>query len=189
MTVFRLQSFTLILLIGFSCLTSVHAVDIKEGEKKATLCMGCHGADGISEISQYPSLAGQRASYLETQLKAFQSGQRINSMMQSMATKLTIQDIKNLAAYYSSLPSKKMDQSVSVEGKGQSKFAMCAGCHGSNAQGRGRIPKLAGQPVDYLKKQLLDFKKGVRKGGPMNPVSSSLSEQDINELAVYLASL
>ncbi len=66
---------------------------------------------------------------------------------------------------------------------------MCSGCHGTTAQGRGSFPKLAGQQPEYLKKQLLSFKNGSRKGGPMNAITSSLSERDISEIAAYLGSL
>ncbi len=66
---------------------------------------------------------------------------------------------------------------------------MCAGCHGAKGQGKGNYPKLAGQQPQYLIKQLLNFKNRSRKGGPMNAIASTLTEQDINQIAAYLGTL
>lgn len=168
---------------------SIHAADINSGKNKAVMCLGCHGNEGNSINEQYPSLAGQRALYIESQLKAFQSGQRTNPVMQGMANTLKQQDIKNISAYFASLPSKSAGGDTALAKKGHAKVAMCLGCHGTSAQGRGGFPKLAGQQPEYLKKQLLNFKNRSRKGGPMNGISASLSEQDINEITAYLGSL
>lgn len=189
MTFFQLRRLTLILIFIFSSTHSVFAADAKAGKNKAALCQGCHGIDGNSQSSQYPTLAGQRESYIEAQLKAFKSGERTNSTMQGMAANLTEEDIKNIAAHFSSLPTKSAGGDSSMAKKGENKFSMCAGCHGAKAQGRSSFPKLAGQQPEYLKKQLLNFKNGSRKGGPMNAMTSSLSEQDISEIAAYLGSL
>ncbi len=188
MTLFRSQNFALILII-ISFTNSVHAVDSNAGKTKAALCQGCHGINGISNNPQYPNLAGQQASYIEAQLKAFQSGLRTNSVMQSMVTSLSGQDIKNISAYFSRLTPESTEKNLNITGKGKSKFAMCTGCHGATAQGRGSFPTLAGQQTAYLKKQLVNFKNGSRKGGPMKAIVSSLSDQDINEIATYLGSL
>ncbi len=167
----------------------VHSADLDAGKNKAALCQGCHGINGQSQSAYYPSLAGQRALYLENQLIAFQSGKRINPMMQSMAANLSKQGIKNVAAFFASQPLEKGNNSAAEDIKGKSKVAMCLGCHGSNAQGRSSFPRLAGQQAAYLKKQLLNFKNKTRKGGPMNSITSSLSEQDIDEISAYLGNL
>ncbi len=189
MTLFQSKNLTVLLIFVFLHTHSATAADIKAGEKKASLCQGCHGTNGNSKTPQYPNLADQQASYIETQLKAFKSGQRTSSIMQDMAANLNNQEIKDLAAYFSSLTTETAGGDTSLAKKGQNKFAMCAGCHGTKAQGRGSFPKLAGQQPEYLKKQLLHFKDGSRKGGPMNAISSSLSEQDMSAIAAYLGSL
>ncbi len=189
MILFQLQRLALSLFFIFSFTSSAFSADINAGKNKATLCQGCHGANGNSKVPLYPSLAGQRATYIEAQLKAFQTGLRANSTMQGMAANLNEMDIKNIAAYFSSLPSEIAGGDSSLVKKGENKVAMCAGCHGSTAEGRGSFPRLAGQQPEYLKKQLLSFKNGSRKGGPMNAIVSSLSEQDISEIAAYLGSL
>ncbi len=79
------------------------AGDIQAGKAKAATCMACHGANGISQIPDYPNLAGQKQAYLAAQLKAFRDGQRKNMIMGPMAQGLSDEDIANLAAYYASL--------------------------------------------------------------------------------------
>ncbi|CAB1368395.1 c-type cytochrome [Denitratisoma oestradiolicum] len=63
-------------------------------------CVACHGADGIGKAPQYPNLQGQKAAYLEKQLKAFRSGERKDSNMNAMAKPLSDEDIANLATYF-----------------------------------------------------------------------------------------
>lgn len=85
---------------------SAQAADINAGKAKAAMCASCHGADGKASIPTYPNLAGQNAGYLEAALNAYKSGQRTSAqanIMKSMAMSLSDEDIKNLAAYYSSL--------------------------------------------------------------------------------------
>ena len=167
----------------------IHSADLEAGKSKSAMCQGCHGSDGHSQSAQYPSLAGQRALYLQNQLKAFQSGKRISPIMQSMAANLSKQDILNISTYFASRSLEKKETGSIVDKKGKSKVAMCLGCHGSNAQGLSSFPRLAGQQPAYLKKQLLNFKNRTRKGGPMNSITATLSEQDIDEIANYLGNL
>ncbi|GLQ32661.1 c-type cytochrome [Litoribrevibacter albus] len=86
--------------------SAVQAADINAGKAKAAVCASCHGADGHASIPTYPNLAGQNAGYIEAALLAYKAGQRTSpqaAIMKSMAMPLNEQDIKNLAAYYSSL--------------------------------------------------------------------------------------
>jgi cytochrome c553 len=73
------------------------------GKAKAALCEGCHGATGLSNDDIFPNLAGQRYGYLVKQLEAFRDGARKGPLMNPIAGPLSDQDIKNLAAYFSSL--------------------------------------------------------------------------------------
>jgi cytochrome c553 len=70
--------------------------------KAGQTCVACHGNDGIGIMPEYPNLAGQHADYIEHSLKAYRAGQRKNAVMGGMAAALTDNDIKELAAYYSS---------------------------------------------------------------------------------------
>lgn len=93
----------LAVLLAFAPVT--HAADIEAGKAKvATVCAACHGANGVSVSDTIPNLAGQRAAYLETQLKALKDGARKNPIMNAIATQLSPEDISNVAAFFASLP-------------------------------------------------------------------------------------
>ncbi|WMC12477.1 cytochrome c [Oceanimonas pelagia] len=79
------------------------AGDAEAGKAKSAACAACHGADGISTMDIYPNLAGQKAAYIVSQLKAFKAGERNNPIMAPMAMPLSDQDMEDLAAYYASL--------------------------------------------------------------------------------------
>ena len=66
-------------------------------------CQICHGIDGIAKIPVAPHLAGESQIYLETQLKAFRSGKRVNEIMSVVAKSLTDDEITNLAEWYNSI--------------------------------------------------------------------------------------
>ena len=71
---------------------------------------------------------------------------------------------------------------------GKDKSAVCAGCHGDKGQGVGSYPALAGKPEADLLKALKDFKSG-RTSSLMHGLAASLSDQDMEDLAAYYASL
>lgn len=72
---------------------------------------------------------------------------------------------------------------------GKAKTAACVACHGVDGNGGAdpTWPKLAGQSPEYLAKQLVDFKSGVRKNPIMNGMAAGLTPQDINNIAAYYA--
>ena len=81
---------------------------------------------------------------------------------------------------------------------GKTGFAVCAACHGANAEGNKALnaPALAGQEAWYVERQLANFKGGIRGGGAdafgaqMVPMAAMLAtEAAIKDLAAYLASL
>lgn len=184
-----MHSLSLSLVVGCLFATSVSAADAKAGEQKSETCVGCHGQNGNSNSPQWPKLAGQQASYLENQLKAFKSGQRSNTMMQAIANNLSDDDIGDLAAYFSSQKPASAGADATLAKAGQPKASMCLGCHGIQGEGKGQFPRLAGQHPNYLVSQLVNFKNGSRKSGPMQGVASSLSDQDYKELAAYFGSM
>lgn len=78
------------------------AQNVEEGEVKAKImCDACHGPKGSQKRrEEMPILAGQNATYLVNQLKAYRDGSRPDPVMQSLAKSLSDADIENLAAYY-----------------------------------------------------------------------------------------
>jgi cytochrome c553 len=67
-------------------------------------CKACHGPQGISRNPTFPNLAGQKAQYLEAQLKAFKSRERKSDFMNAIASQLSDEDIPRFAQFWSSLP-------------------------------------------------------------------------------------
>lgn len=83
--------------------SSAIAGDAATDHAKLGSCVVCHGADGIGKAPQYPNLQGQKAAYLEKQLKAFKSGARRDPAMNTMAKSLSDTDMADLAAYFANL--------------------------------------------------------------------------------------
>jgi cytochrome c553 len=78
----------------------------KDGQTKAAACAACHGADGNTPTPGVgaPKLAGQHYDYLVHTLKSYKSGERKNPIMNGLAAPLSVQDIEDLSAYFSGLP-------------------------------------------------------------------------------------
>jgi cytochrome c553 len=72
---------------------------------------------------------------------------------------------------------------------GKAKAARCAPCHGANGQGVPPNPALAGKPEAEQLKALKDYKSGARANPVMKGMTASLSDQDMEDLAAYFASL
>src|SRR5690349_6308945 len=69
---------------------------------------------------------------------------------------------------------------------GEAKAALCTACHGPSGNSvNPEWPRLAGQSAVYIAEQLRLFKAGVRDNPVMKPLAASLSDQDINDVAVY----
>ena len=73
--------------------------------------------------------------------------------------------------------------------KGEASFASCVGCHAADGNsGTPANPKLAQQHPEYLIKQLQEFKSGKRANAIMMGLASGLSEDDMRNIAFWLAS-
>jgi cytochrome c553 len=79
------------------------AAEPMAGEAKARPCMVCHGPLGVATQPETPHLAGQPASYLAAQLKAFRSGTRRHEIMSVIARPLSDEDIDAIAAWFASV--------------------------------------------------------------------------------------
>lgn len=85
--------------------TAYAAGDVQAGKAKSGSCAGCHGANGEGK-GAYPALAGRTEHELETALEDYKSGKKNNAIMHSFASRLSDEDIANLAVYYASLKGK-----------------------------------------------------------------------------------
>ncbi|HWP95136.1 MAG TPA: cytochrome c [Gammaproteobacteria bacterium] len=76
---------------------------------------------------------------------------------------------------------------------GAVKVETCRGCHGipdyTNVYPTYRVPKIAGQQAGYLVAALKAYQTGERRHPTMHAQASTLSEQDIRDIAAYLAGL
>lgn len=79
---------------------------------------------------------------------------------------------------------------IAQQGNGKGAVA-CISCHGDQGQGNAAAgyPYLAGQPADYLVKQLQDFASERRENPVMQPFASALSEDEIRAVADYFSRL
>ena len=73
---------------------------------------------------------------------------------------------------------------------GKEKTAMCQGCHGIDGYRTAyptvyNVPKLGGQTEAYIVKALDDYRSGARSHPSMTAIASSLSDQDVADLAAY----
>jgi cytochrome c553 len=68
--------------------------------KAQQVCSACHGKEGNSTSDQFPRLAGQRAAYVASALRAYRAGLRNDPTMRAQAEHLSNQEIADLAAYY-----------------------------------------------------------------------------------------
>ncbi len=70
--------------------------------------------------------------------------------------------------------------------RGAAKGVVCSACHGPNGNSASpEWPRLAGQSAVYIVEQLRLFRSGVRNNPVMKPLATTLSDQDIDDLAVY----
>jgi cytochrome c553 len=187
---------------------SVADGDAKAGKTKSELCHGCHGVDGMSiDPTTFPNLAGQYAGYIFKQVQDFQLGNRHDDTMSAMAaTVVSLQDLKDIAMYFSkqnTMSGKPTGSKAAQQGEKIFKTGVpqagvygCVNCHGKNGKGKSPnnslFPVIGGQTKAYLVKQLKDFRSGKRTNDPagmMADIAKKLSDEDINAVAEYLAGL
>ena len=181
------------------------AGEAEKGKAKSATCAACHGADGISSIPANPNLAGQVPGYISAQLKAFKSGERVNSIMAGMVASLSEEDMDDLDAFYASLEaktsSKLTDEDKALAEEGEALYrggyadrgiSACMSCHGPSGHGIPKnYPRVSAQHKEYLEQQLLAYKKGERVGynSIMKDIAFGLSELQIKQLSAYMAGL
>lgn len=162
---------------------------------KAQVCAACHGPNGNSTDPQYPVLARQNARYIYLQLKDFKEGRRHDPQMEPMAAPLSRDDMLALADYFSKQKQVpvgfKADPAKVAAGRNKSDEVLCPMCHLGEFVGQNEIPRVAGQHYQYVKKQLSDFKarRRTNDAGNMTAVAGTLSDDDIENLAQYIANL
>jgi cytochrome c553 len=173
------------------------------GRGKSAVCAACHGPDGNSANPEWPSLAGQHASYIVAQLEAFTDGRRQNPLMSPIAQPLSEEDRQDLAAYYGAqTPAPREADPENLErgrklyvgGDLERGITACIACHGPTGQGNplARYPAIAGQHASYTAATLGHYASGARSSDPnqiMRSIAARMSAEDIRAVSNYLQGL
>ncbi len=175
-------------------------------------CITCHGPGGNSELSVNPNLAAQPHEYTYKQLVEFQpredgaaprrGADGAPSIMTSLATPLTIQDMLNLSLYLAeqplTAPAAASNEDLVARGEEiwrggirERNVPACAACHGANGEGiPSQYPRLSGQFASYLEDQLILFRAGHRGNSEMMiQIAARMSDADIKAVSDYAAGL
>lgn len=173
----------------------------------AMACVSCHatggspGAAGAAvPAGAFPSLVGMPAEYLAKQLFDYREGRRVDPVMAPIAKALKDDEVAAVARYYAAqaAPSLTLAEggqsaALTLHASGDNGRALpaCANCHGVEGEGQGfLLPRLTGQPADYLAKQLDAFRTGSRHNdddGAMRGIAQRLGEADARALASFYA--
>ena len=173
------------------------SVEIAEGARIAqTNCARCHGASGISATKGVPHLAGQRAAYLDLQLRAYRYSARVQGAMTGAVRYLSDDALVKVAAYYASLdtprpaaaPGKGAPKAADPVQAGKTAAAGCGACHGeSGVSATPGMPSLVGLDPKYFVAAVNAYKGGQRKSDLMKSLVGALSAESTNSVALYYA--
>ena len=192
--------------------------NVEAGAAAYNICASCHGANGEgNQALNAPKLQGLPDWYIARQLQAFKRGIRgqnprdqYGQQMRPMAAGLSAEAVIDVASYIAMLragiePLKvaaapaASSSSSAGSAAGKAAYGTCLACHGANGEGNQALnaPRIAGQKVWYLERQLHNFWKGVRGahandtfGKTMAPMAAGLaSDQAVSDVAGYVATL
>jgi cytochrome c553 len=177
---------------------------VTDGMQPWDTCAACHSLDGVSVMSRFPKLAGQRPDYIAKQVQDFRDGRRGNDggQMAAIASEIGDDELAKTAAYFAALPAPPPDASLATktaewrrgaalyqDGDAAAGIVRCRSCHDEAEADRPRGPFLKAQHAAYLTKQLRDWRAGARTNGVEMPrIAAKLSDGDIAALATFLAS-
>jgi cytochrome c553 len=176
--------------------------DLGHGAKSFETCAACHGPDGGgAPDGSVPAIAGQHRSVILKQLIDFRHDKRINIRMQHFVADDHLagaQALADVAGYVSSLaprsPGTTPSASAATLTTGRDSYGrLCQSCHGPRAEGDGatRVPRLAGQHIEYLSQQLADAAEGRRPSMARDHARTltRIDRAELDALAAYLAGL
>lgn len=169
-------------------------------------CARCHGVDGLGgPAGAFPVIAGQRVEYLASSLEAYARGERHSGMMEPIAARLGLDEMRAIAGYYAGLPSAGAHEGhehggaieegrrIAEEGVPERLIPACSECHGPGPQRNPHYPRLAGQHAPYIEGQLALFRRKARGGTPyheiMHKIAGQLTEEQIRAVAAYYSSV
>ena len=177
--------------------------DVQAGQKKAEMCIGCHGIKGYQnsfpEIHKVPMISGQSAPYIVSSLKAYQKGDRKHPSMRGIAGSLSEQDMADLAAFYAGQAGPAAPETVPAASADVAALltkGACVSCHGANFSKPidPSYPKIGGQHADYLfvalKSYTVEGNNLIgRNNGIMAGIAKQYSPAEMRAIAKYLSTV
>ena len=169
------------------------AGDAERGKVLADTCLGCHGIPGYRNAYpnyRVPKLGGQHEDYLVLALQGYQGGTRSHPTMIAQSDTLSDQDMRDIAAYFTTQGEAEAGETVSKgdAARGKEKVAVCTACHGeAGISPAPNWPVLAGQHKDYLVHSIKQYRDGGRKDPVMMGQVVNLTDQDIKDIAAFYA--
>src|SRR6185437_13708828 len=129
--------------------------------------------------------------------------ERESPVMGAMAAPLSLEDMKNLGAYYAMQtpkPGVAKDKSLAEQGEKiyrggnlETSVPACASCHSPNGSGiPPNYPRLAGQHSEYVAAQLRAFRTDQRTkdaNNEMHMIASRMSEREIQAVSEFISGL
>ena len=178
--------------------------DAEKGAKLVGTCVACHGADGNSVVGQWPTLAGQRESYLFEQLEHIRDEERVIAVMKGLLNDYSDDDLRDVSAFYAGQKTKvsqadeanlALGQQIYRAGNLDSGVPACTGCHGPAGKGleSAQYPMLSGQKAEYVVTSLIAYQTGERAidehGKIMQGIATRLTIEEIRAVANYVSGL
>jgi len=184
----------------------IRAGHAQNGQQIAAACDACHGASAPNPGHLIPTLDGMNAAAVFKQLADYRSGKRLWSVMNGMATALSIQDTADVAAYFANRAGRlqpgaeerappgghrfgqtDMGARLAFAGDQQRGIAPCSACHGPGGFKTG-APPLDGQYPEYIERQLGSFAQGIRHNDiyeQMRAIARQLTPDEMQAVAAF----
>ena len=163
------------------------------GHERITFCKHCHGEDGNSKRNYIPNLAEQNPIYLFNAFEKFANGERTDFVMSKLAGALSQEDRVNIALYYGQQKVvTKPSDTPQLRAAGEAIFQrVCQSCHGAQGQGQQDMPRLAGQPAEYVTRTLKIFRSQdpSRAASVMLAITANMSDDEMLAVASYIQEL
>ena len=173
---------------------SIRGADSGHGATLALRCTMCHGPRGISYAGA-PNLSGQFATVVYKELRDYASSARPNTLMSAMARSLSDTQMREVAAYYASLPRPARGEPAAAPppivkwGAPMRNIPPCGSCHGGMDHTLAS-PWLAGEPATYIHTELAKFASDERHNdinAQMRAVARNMSGEEMAQAAAYYA--
>jgi cytochrome c553 len=193
----RTTALTLGVLLGLATTALAGPFDAP-GYAKAVTCSACHGANGNSRSDSMPIIAGMNVAYFKKAIEDYAAGRRVSPEMEPFSKQVKLLGVDEIAVFFAAQkrePSPSKPDRAAIE-RGRAASAPCAACHGPEGQGDAPelVPALAGQPVGYIRNQLLLFKADKRSPGDpaltqLKSLLRSIPDETLADTAAYYSSL